>query len=465
MKDTLLELELGNPVHQGACIARAKDGRVFFVLGGLPGETVTARVIHVQKSLAWAKVVEVLTASPDRQPHIWAEGQAKDVAIGAINLGHVKPAAQRAWKSTVLMDQLGRIGGQQVLEQVLALTGGQPVPVHSAPGDEDPLDPLLGRRTRITLTADKNSQLGMQKYRSHQVQPLETMPLADPKMLLDVLGEAGGKKWQGTWQPGSRVDLVAPNASRPVIAVHKTHTLAGKGRYSTARNRRAFAQRKRATKPTEVVEVYAAPGWRTQTNQVTWQVSAGGKNRSFLVSATGFWQTHRAAPRLLVERVLAAVKTAPGETGLELYSGAGLFTGFLCDALGPTGQLATLEGAKQAIKDAGRNLRTEIKSGQLQLFHGKVDHQTVSELAAVNGGRPDFVVLDPPRKGAGIDTIRGIDATGAERVVLVSCDPTAAARDLKDLTSRSYVLSSIEAWDLFPHTHHFEVISLLHRKS
>ena len=56
-----------------------------------------------------------------------------------------------------------------------------------------------------------------------------------------------------------------------------------------------------------------------------------------------------------------------------------------------------------------------------------------------------------------------IAATGAPRVVLVSCDPAAGARDLRTLTEAGYRLESLQAWDLFPHTHHVEMVSALRR--
>ena len=76
---------------------------------------------------------------------------------------------------------------------------------------------------------------------------------------------------------------------------------------------------------------------------------------------------------------------------------------------------------------------------------------------------PDVVVADPPRAGAGAEVCQAIAATGTPRVVLVSCDPAAGARDLRTLTEAGYQLESLQAWDLFPHTHHVEMVSVLSR--
>ena len=75
----------------------------------------------------------------------------------------------------------------------------------------------------------------------------------------------------------------------------------------------------------------------------------------------------------------------------------------------------------------------------------------------------DVVVLDPPRQGAGKDVVEAIVEVGPERVVLVACDPAALARDLGSLLRGGYRLEGLRALDMFPHTHHFETIAVLHR--
>ena len=54
-------------------------------------------------------------------------------------------------------------------------------------------------------------------------------------------------------------------------------------------------------------------------------------------------------------------------------------------------------------------------------------------------------------------------STGAEHILLVSCDPAAASRDLHDLLEEGYQIADMRAWDLFPYTHHFEVMTVLER--
>jgi len=76
-------------------------------------------------------------------------------------------------------------------------------------------------------------------------------------------------------------------------------------------------------------------------------------------------------------------------------------------------------------------------------------------------GRPDGVVLDPPRAGAGPAIVDAIAERAVPRVVYVACDPAALARDVALLRAHGYRLAGIEAYDAFPMTHHVETIALL----
>ena len=78
--------------------------------------------------------------------------------------------------------------------------------------------------------------------------------------------------------------------------------------------------------------------------------------------------------------------------------------------------------------------------------------------------RADLVVADPSRAGLGTDAAGVVTSTRAERIVLVSCDPAAAGRDLGLLKSRGYRPVEAIVVDLFPHTHHTEVVTRLDRR-
>ena len=119
----ILELSVGEPAHGGACVARDDSGRVVFVRHTAPGEVVRARVSAVQKKLAWADAVEVVSASANRVESVWP--QAGPGGVGGGELAHLTPAAQRDWKSRVIAGQLRRVGGEALAEAVEAV-GARP---------------------------------------------------------------------------------------------------------------------------------------------------------------------------------------------------------------------------------------------------------------------------------------------------------------------------------------------------
>ena len=211
-------------------------------------------------------------------------------------------------------------------------------------------------------------------------------------------------------------------------------------------------------------DTYAADGVRIDADVLRWNVPVGGVEESYYVRPSGFWQTHVRGAEVLANAVLAAAfgvdEAGVGRAVMELYSGAGLFSVPLARAVGETGRVATLEGEEGAVRDAGENLAA---FDWVDAFAGNVDREGVVDLSGQLGAVPDVVVADPPRAGAGAEVCQAIAATGTPRVVLVSCDPAAGARDLRTLTDAGYQLESLQAWDLFPHTHHVEMVSVLSR--
>ena len=415
--DEICELTIGAPAHGGACIARDESGRVVFVRHALPGERVRARIIDRQKRMAWADAIEILEGSPDRIPSVWPA--AGPGGVGGGELAHVSPQGQRRWKSQVLVDQLGRIGRERVLQQIDAIGG---VEVQPAPGDEGSAS-LLGRRTRIECVVDTEGFLGMRQYRSHKIVRLDSMPLA--AVQINELPVWEGNKIFSSLPQGSRIRLIAPPGGTPVICTD--HGC-----------------------------------WDGQGNAwdgpLHWRISHHQGSDEYAVRPWGFWQTHRCGAEVLARNVEEIVSAHCPSRVMELYSGAGLFSLPLSRVVGERGALVTLEGDEAAVADAANNLGRSA----CEPFVGDVDGGAVRELNDYIGGA-EVIVADPPRAGAGQEVCHAMASTGAQCIVLVSCDPAAASRDLHDLCERGYRISDLRAWDLFPYTHHFEVMTVLSR--
>ena len=443
-----ITLAVGAPAHGGHCVARPVDdpgGRVIFVRHSLPGETVRARLTEMTSRTWRADAVEILQASPDRVDSVWPE--AGPAGVGGGELAHVALDAQRTWKRWVLADCLRRIGGQEVADAVASLpeaASGATVPVEPMPTDAEAQASTSARRralagtatrTRVSLTVTDDGEPGMHAFRSGTVLPLRHLPLAVGA--ITEIGLLERPRWRAHYRPGMRIEAVAPSGGEPVVLLDD----------------RLLTAQARSTGRRRVQEVVDAS-------------ALGLGELTYSVHAEGFWQVHVDAPRVLVERVVRAalgedLDRAAGSRVLELYSGAGLFTLPLAALVGGAGQVLSLEGDEQAVRDARRTLHDHPAA---RLAAGRVSPRSVRELAgSFTGDRPDVVVIDPPRQGAGREVIEAVAALGAERIVLVACDPAALARDLGTLLHAGYELGSLSALDMFPHTHHFETIAVLDR--
>jgi 23S rRNA (uracil1939-C5)-methyltransferase len=84
--------------------------------------------------------------------------------------------------------------------------------------------------------------------------------------------------------------------------------------------------------------------------------------------------------------------------------------------------------------------------------------------AVLQRERPDLIVLDPPRAGAGVEVCQLLARIAPQQMVYVSCDPVTLARDLAVLQS-SYKIEALHLVDLFPQTYHQEAVVKLHRRS
>ncbi len=409
--DRLVELTIGAPAHGGHCVARL-DGRVVFVRHTLPGERVAARLTDGGDTSAYwrADAVEVLEASADRVPSAWSA--AGPDGVGGGELAHVALPAQRAWKATVLAEQLRRLAHLD-----------REVVVEPVPGDAERGG--LHWRTRLELVADAEGRAGMYRHRSHDVLALDAMPLA--VQALDAL-----ELFTRRWPAGARLAAAAPaGGDAPLVLVDGKPFDLRRGR----------------------------PDWRPNARtSVREVVRVGGAELHYRVAADGFWQVHREAPALLAAAVLAGLGGAgalAGATVLDLYAGAGLFTVPLADAVGPGGRVVAVEGDARAVRDARRNVHDRP---QVELHAGDV-----RAVLAQTGGPADVVVLDPPRTGAGRAVVEEVTVRRPERVVYVACDPAALARDVSYLAAAGYGLADLRALDLFPMTHHVEAVAVLTR--
>jgi len=184
-------------------------------------------------------------------------------------------------------------------------------------------------------------------------------------------------------------------------------------------------------------------------------VEVVGEN-SFQVSHSSFWQSHKSAPEVLTEAVLQYAELQSGDQVLDLYGGVGLFTAAALSAVGPTGRVDLVEASSSAIGDAKINFENV---SNVNIYLGDV----AKIMPRI--GSADVVILDPPRDGAGQLVLEQISSLNPKRIVYVACDPAALARDCAFVNDLGWKLTNVRAFDLFPMTHHIEMVALFTRSA
>jgi tRNA/tmRNA/rRNA uracil-C5-methylase (TrmA/RlmC/RlmD family) len=267
-------------------------------------------------------------------------------------------------------------------------------------------------RTRAIATTDRNGKLGFYKSRSHSIAPVTDCIICVEGM---NFSEIASRDLKGN----VRVEISSSNTGERSIAL------------APARGE----EKARLTEGPAVLHENVL-------------------GRSLEVSQESFWQSHKRAPEVLTQAVLDFAQLKTGEHALDLYGGVGLFSAAILDAVGPTGHVDLIEGSKVATADAARNFAS---FSNITIATGDVAKLLPRITAA------DVVVLDPPRDGAGKETVAHIARLAPRAIVYVACDPAALARDTAYLADHSYSLVKVRAFDLFPMTHHIECVALYAR--
>ena len=387
----------------GVTLARREDGRVVLVDDALPGETVEVELTS-RRGTEHGTVVRVVEPSPvrvePRCPHAREGCGGCDLAA---------------------LDHSSELGGQleaklDLVRDALRRTGKWAEPnVVAGPA----LDPW-GFRTSLRVAVE-DSHAALRQRRSHDLVALDHCLVAHP--LLDELvhegrfGDAEEAVLRVGAATGERLALVTPTAA----GVSLPDDVRVIGADELAAGKRAW-----------IHEEVAGRRWR--------------------ISAESFFQTRPDGAAALVDTVRdLAGRVLNRDTGIliDAYGGVGLFAGALL-ADRPQWKGLVAEHAPSSTADARVNLAD---------LDVKVVTTTVERLRAP---RADIVVADPSREGLGKRAADVLSGTGAARLILVSCDPAAAGRDVALLTGFGYRAKVSVVVDLFPHTHHTEVVTSFH---
>lgn len=412
--------------HDGRGVSRG-EGKTVFIEGALPGERVTYTIKRNRPRFIEAKLLEVLTAAPERiAPPCPHYGRC-----GGCNLQHLAPEAQLSAKQQHLSDTLHRIGGMQP-EHWLE-------PVRSLPW-------AYRARARLAVTARKNGQtanLGFRREGSREVEALSVCPVLEPQLegLIAPLAEAVSRL-----EHPERLSEVwlASSETGPGIAIQLKIGVHPADREILLDCCQAHG----------VGVQFSAPdgSWPEPAEALLSRTQTNGPEIRF--QPWHFVQANRGVNKLLVEQLIALLEPQSNHHALDLFCGLGNFTLPLAQHCA---QVTGIDGDAALVESARKNARNN-NMGNVEFL--RADLAGDWSRAIWTRAQYDLIVLDPPRAGAA-ELIGAISRLGAKRICYVSCDAATLARDARLMHECSNLrLKSAGVLDMFPQTSHFESIAL-----
>lgn len=414
MTERVLRIE--SLVHGGDGLAR-DDGRVVFVPLVAAGDLVR---VQLDDKGSRASLLEVIEPGPERvAPECPQAG-----TCGGCDRQQVSIEGQRAAKARAVEEALVRIGG---------LTADSLRPLVPSPNTF-----RYRRRLRAQLVKDG---WGFTQERSHRAVRVPACLLVEPEVEALATALAGPLKKAGLPPLDSfAVDWTAGKGAAH-LALKEAPGLAVQAR----------ASRLLSTVPGLRGLVLSGPSGAPVT--VGDPVLVDVDHHRLRVRPDLFAQANRLGARLLAQHVASTI--ARGARVLELFAGAGTLTLPIAKV---AGALVATEGEGPSLNLLRASLAENDASARLI---GGPAAKVVDGLAA-EASAFDHVVLDPPRAGAK-EAMAGLVRLAAPRITYVSCDPATFARDAATLVRAGWRLEETTPYDLFPQTHHVELVATFAR--
>lgn len=469
--------------HTGEGVGRT-NGFTLFVPGALPGERVRAEVTGLKKQYGFARLLDVLEASEERQQ---APCPVFD-DCGGCQLQHLEYDAQLRVKRQQVVDNLERIGKLRVRRDDGEATGtkertegGESVGnVRNAGNAENEADagegtvivhPTIGMaepwryRNKVQVPIgekDGRTVSGFYATGSHEIVDAETCiirtEIADQvvsmvKEIADELGQAavaGGRQHPPAaglrhvvvktgFHTGEvmvvlvtgQADLVRPDVWSERLAASVP------GLASLCWNR-GNAETGGIMGP-ETVVLWGSDRITDTIGEVT-----------FSISAHSFYQVNPIQTEVLYGKALEYAGLTGEETVIDAYCGVGTISLFLA---GQAKRVYGVELIPEAIEDAKRNAAMNGVTN-VQFEAGRAEE--VIPAWREQGIHADVIVVDPPRSGCDPALLNTMIAMAPRRIVYVSCNPSTLARDLRILEDGGFRTVEVQPVDMFGHTGHVE---------
>ncbi len=430
----LLEVEVESLAFGGRGIARA-EGFVVFVAGGLPGDRVRVEVTKAKKRFAEARGVELLRAGADRVADVCTHGGEPCPGAPWQGLPYERQLEVKAAQVDEALRRIGELGDFELEPIVAAEQQWRYRNKLEYSFGEEGDEPTLGfhARGRWDLIVDVDdchlaSEAGnAARNQVREWARTEAVPAYDARARRGVLRNLAVREGRRTGQLQTRLVTSPAKFPRPPVDLH---TVIEGDSGGTDGPTGALGEER----------------LRERLCGLDLEMSHGA-----------FFQTNTE----MAERLYAVAAEFAGLSGRErvfdLFCGIGTIG---LSMAAQAGEVWGLEIVPEAIADAERNAKANgIGNARFVAANARTGVRPLVEQA----GKPDVVVVDPPRAGLSQKIVRRVIECGAARIVYVSCNPTTLAPNAAQLAEAGYRLRRVRPVDMFPQTPHIECVALLEK--
>jgi 23S rRNA (uracil1939-C5)-methyltransferase len=423
------------------------DGYVVFVSGAVPGDRVRALVTRAKRDYAESRAVEVLEPGPDRiAPAADHPGAGWQV---------LRYERQLEAKHEQVDDALRRIGRLDGFELEPIIPAEQPWRYRNK------LEYSFGTDDQGRLLCGFHAP-----GRFDRIEPMGDCLLASEqgnrvrRAVLDWCRAEGLAAFDRRQRTGLLRNLVVREGRRTGQLQVRLVTSPSEAAGGPALRPEALAHAVEChgllwTQTESMAETTAGGVTRLLAGEGQLEEELGGLR--FRISPEAFFQTNTEMAEQLYGLAIDYAQVRGFERVFDLYSGIGT----LGLSLAPrAAEVWGVEIVEEAVADAIANAAlNEIDNARF--FAGDV-RLALPELVS-RAGRPDLLVVDPPRAGLSSKVVRRIAEAGPQRIVYVSCNPTTLAPNAAQLAEAGWALRRVRAVDMFPQTPHIECVALLER--
>jgi len=436
-----LELHIDSLAFGGAGVARL-EGYVVFVQGAVPGDTVRAVVGKRKRAYAEARTLEILTPSPDR------------IAPVADHPGVPWQVLSYERQLAVKQEQV-----QEALRRIGHLEGYQLEPIIAAEQQW-----RYRNKLEYSFGADEQGALVCGFHapgRWHEIVAVDDCHLASTQgnhareQVVEWCRSQGLQPYDRRTREGLLRNLVVREGRRSGQLQVRLVTSPGEIHRDGLAQALTAAESLLWTQTDSVAEV--TQGGRTEliTGEDRLDEELGGLR--VRISSQAFFQTNTEMAERLYAVAADYAQLRGYERVYDLFCGIGTIGLLLAPR---AAEMWGLELVEDAVADAIANARlNEIDNARFFAGDVRLALRELSERA----GRPDVLVLDPPRAGLSQKVMRRIIETAPRRIVYVSCNPTTLAPNAAQLVEAGYELTRVQPVDMFPQTPHIECVAVLER--